>query len=84
MINIAKHSLIIAIIAICLCSCTNHDYCNRHFENGVVERVERSYAYAKFKVLVRERGRDASNIFYYYFYTNDTLQVGDTVYIGKK
>lgn len=78
--------LIVAIIAICLCSCTRHDYCNRHFETGVVEQVERSHAYEKkYKVCVKERGMSIVTKFdYYWFYTNDLLQVGDTVHIGKK
>ena len=71
------------MVILCLCSCTGHDYCNRHFENGVVEQVEKSYGYTKFKVLVREKGKGNSNIGYYYFYTDDTLQIGDTIHIGK-
>lgn len=77
--------LIVAIIVICLCSCTNHNYCNRHRENGVVEKVEKSDAYAKYKVCVKERGKGTLTKYdYYWFYTNDLLQVGDTIHIGKK
>ena len=77
--------LIVAAIAICLCSCTDHRYCNRHFDTGVVERVEKSLAYAKYKVCVKEPGMGTLTRFdYYWFYTNELLQVGDTVYIGKK
>lgn len=78
--------LIVAIIDICLCSCTNHEYCNRHFDTGIVERVEKSFAYhKKYKVCVKELNMSTLGKFdYYWFYTNDLLQVGDTIHIGKK
>lgn len=77
--------LIVAIVAIYLCSCTKHDYCNKHFETGVVEQVERSHAYAKkYKVCVKERSMSVASKFnYYWLYTDDLLQVGDTIHIGK-
>lgn len=76
---------VLCILLLTFCSCTNHEHCNIHFEAGVVERVEKSHAYTKYKVCVKERGMITLTKFdYYWFYTNDLLQVGDTIHIGKK
>lgn len=74
--------LIVAIIAICLCSC------DEVAQDGIVSTVEEASTledYYKYKVQVKKfiatPAIDGGN--YYWFWTNDTLMVGDTIHIGK-
>jgi len=70
------------IVMLCLCSCSEVA------QDGIVSAVKEANSIEnnyKYKVQVRKfvsssliNGGD-----YYWFWTNETLQIGDTIHIGK-
>ena len=75
--------LLLFIAMLCLCSCTEKA------QDGVVTRILQGYdgnsSEYNFSVQVRKfkATSELNGGNYYWFLTNDTLQIGDTIHIGK-
>lgn len=70
------------MIMLCLCSCSEVA------QDGTVSTVKETYSIEnnyKYKVQVKKFVSSApiNGGDYYWFWTNDTLQIGDTIHIGK-
>ena len=73
--------LILGILLLVFCSCDNETAID-----GIVNRVEQTSDYGyKYKVQVKKFKflPEIEGGHYYWFLTNDTLFVGDTIHIGK-